>query len=234
MAKESNGGAIGGIDPKELAKSLKIKQLGYLLEKMNAGKDLTVTEQKRLSDFIDSELGEMSGNQERFENANAVAEHYEIGKATVSLAVTRGRIMRNEDGTFDKAITDAYWCDKLGKRKKPIKGSPAGGSGPVEVDPSCTIAGQIEEQRLRKMKAEAEAKEILARRMRKQLFSVEDIQREWIGRATAYREGLTNFARRLPPLLVNRTQNEIAALLKDEADNLLLDILRQGKYTPNA
>jgi hypothetical protein len=234
MAEDTNGGGLGGIDPKKFAQGLKIRQLSYLLEKMNSGKDLTVAEQKRLSDYIDGELGSDAGDQDRFENANAVADHYGVGKATVSLAVSRKRITRNGDGTFEKAVTDAYWCDKLGKPKKPIAGSQANGNAAAEVDPSCTISGQIEEQRLRKMKAEALAKELLAQRMSGQLMSRERVDTGWVERAALYREGLMNFVKRLPPLLVNRSQNEIERILDDEARQLLESVIRKGSAVKHA
>ena len=224
---------------KQIAAGLKAKQIAYLIEKLNSGKDLTVTEQKRLNQYIDEADG-MNGTADvsggRFDTAAAVAKHYGITRATVSLHVKNGRISPNPDGTFEKTNTDAYFCGKLGRTPKPIfgNGKATEEDGKAEDPAEESIQSKIDSAKLRKIKAEAESKELLAAQMRGAMVSREEVFRIWGGRYTMFRDAILYMSKRLPPILVNRTQSEIEEILRDEAESIMKAFAKNGKFTPKS
>lgn len=230
-------------DVLKAAAELKVERINYLRAKMAEGKTLSKSELDLLNDHID-DLEAEGGNpvKERFRNAQEVANHYGVTPGTVSEHVRRGNISPNADGSFDKANTDAYWCGKRGRAVVPIRGKPGNGNGngagqatpQATASPEHSIQAKIDAERLRKMKAEAETKEFLAAQMRGSLVSKDDMLRVWCSRIEMFRDALMHLAVRLPPVLVNLTQNEIESVLRNEAESIIKAFAKHGKYTPRS
>jgi predicted transcriptional regulator len=213
----------------QLAIAAQAKQITNIVSKLNKGETLTGQESKRLNQFIDEQTNDENGG--RFQTIIEVADHYGVKKQTVFNHVKKGNIRKNPDGTFDKAVTDAYWCDRLGRKKKPIysKAPVAGEDQSPEVG---TIAEKIEKEKLRKLKAEADAKEYFAKQMKGNLVPYEDVIRAWGSRYTMFRDALLSIIDRLPPILVGMDQKEVQETLQKEVESILIGFIKDGKYTP--
>lgn len=216
----------------KLAAALQARQLQNLAKKVQGGKDLTKDEWKFFNSFMD-EAAEENGQIERFWGDKEVAAHYGVKVPTVYNHKRKGNITKNPDGTYDKSVCDAYWVEKLGRKRKPIrqKSEPKiDVESPPATDPA--ILKKIDEQKYRKIKAEADVKEFMASQMRDNLVPRDVVVQAWGSRYRMFREALLNLADRLPPLLVNREQLEIETLLRDEAYSILTGFSKDGKYTP--
>lgn len=227
-------------DPLQSAAALRVERINYLISKMREGKNLTQNELNLISVHID-DLEEDSGNErrDRFNNAQRVADHYGVKPPTVYEHVRRGNIKMNADGTFDKKETDKYYCEKRGQPIKPIAGSKNKANGENGNGESKAVSNngnslqrKIDAERLRKMRAEATTKELMAAQMRGTLISRDDMIKVWCTRIEMFKEAITHLSVRLPPLLVNLSQNEIEKILRDEAESIMRDFSKHGKFTP--
>lgn len=230
-----------GQDVIKSAAALKVERINYLIGRMREGKSLSKGELDLISDHID-DLEAEGGNpvKERFRNAQAVANHYGVTPGTVSEHVRRGNISPNADGSFDKAVTDAYWCSKRGRQVVPLRGkagSKGNGNGngkAATATPEHSLQSKIDAVRLRKTKAEAETKELIAAQLKGSLISKDDMLRVWCSRVEMFRDALMHLAVRLPPVLVNLSQTEIEGVLRTEAESIIKAFAKHGKYTPRS
>jgi len=67
---------------------------------------------------------------------------------------------------------------------------------------------------------------------RGRLIPKENVVREWAFRVAQVTEGLSAFAKRLPPLLEGKSQKEIQQILEDEAWKLRDNFCRTGQFCP--
>lgn len=218
----------------EFLSQVQKKQVNYIIGKMAAGKTVTALEHKTVNKYVDQEEDRLADSNGRFMNGNDVAKHYGVKAATVWKHVRLKHFKPNGDGTFNKRDTDAYWCDKLGRQKKGMSGKPiedGAGNGKPE-DPE--ISGLIDIQRLRKLKAEADAKEYIAKQIAGGVAEWDEVRQKWAERARLNRDLLVAFVDRLPPMLVGLTQDEIRAVLEQEIRAVLKAHQKYGKFTPRS
>jgi hypothetical protein len=203
----------------------------HLRTKLSEGKQLTAIEWKTLNRIIDAGSNGVDGSG-CFLSGEDVAKHYGVTRQTILSHIRKGNFERNEDGTFDKAKTDAYYCDKLGREKKTIKGS----AGEVVQGEACEspLSERIDEQRLRKLRAEAKAKEALVDQIYGTLIPLDTVKELWLERHLIVRSGLLSIVDRMPALLAGRNQKEIEKLLRDEVVSILNGFGKDGNFTPKS
>ena len=119
-------------------------------------------------------------------------------------------------GRWDlKAVFDWYWENIAAERAAQEAG-----------DESLTEARRKywwEKARGEEMKNERESGRLILK---------ENVVREWAFRVAQVTEGLSAFAKRLPPLLEGKSQKEIQRILKDEAWKLRDNFCRNGEFCP--
>lgn len=208
----------------------KATQVTYLINKMRSGKTLTVNETKTLNGYINEREEKKRAEGGRFMTQVAVAKHYGVTTATVARHIKNGNIKPNPDGTFDKEATDAYWCGKLGRQKKTLAGVAIVGGG--KSTPTETVGEQYDVERLRKIKAEADAKEYFAEQLQGNLVSIEEVEQFWGARARLCRDLLTSLVDRLPPLIVGLNQHEVRVTVEAEVNSVLKAFCQHGQFTP--
>jgi hypothetical protein len=117
-------------------------------------------------------------------------------------------------------------------KKKTIKGS----AGEVVQGEACEspLSERIDEQRLRKLRAEAKAKEALVDQIYGTLIPLDTVKELWLERHLIVRSGLLSIVDRMPALLAGRNQKEIEKLLRDEVVSILNGFGKDGNFTPKS
>lgn len=213
-----------------LMEAAKAAHVTYLIQKMRSGKQMSVGEHKTLTKYLDERDAEKNAPGGRFMTASAVADHYGVRKATISRHVKLNHIKMNPDGTFDKTNTDAYYCGKLGRQMKTMAGVDIPGNGSSAVG-EPTTSEQYEVERLRKITAEADAKECFAGQLQGALVPMESVELYMGRRATLYKTLLESLIGRLPPLLVGLSQVEMRSAVKKEVNRILTAFCENGEFT---
>lgn len=96
----------------------------------------------------------------------------------------------------------------------------------VETDP-------YQRQRIRKITAEAEAKELYASQLRGELVSLAELEYAWGERAKITNSMLSSLVDRLPGLLVGLNRNEMRARIELEVAGILAAYLKPGGFFPD-
>lgn len=218
----------------EFLSQVQKKQVNYIIGKMAAGKTVTALEHKTVNKYVDQEEERLADSNGRFMTANDVAKHYGVKPATVWQHVRKKNFAPNKDGTFNKRDTDAYWCEKLGKQKIGMSGKPVDDAGDNGKAEESGVSALIDIERLRKLKAEADAKEYIAKQIAGGVADWSDVKQKWAERARLNRDLLVALIDRLPPMLVGLEQKEIRSILEQEVRAVLKAHQKYGKFTPRA
>jgi len=215
----------------QLAMKAKASFMNYLITRMKE-KRLTATETKMFAKELNEVEERVNGAGGRFLTAKDVADHYGVKPPTIAIHIKNGRFKPNPDGSFNKVDTDEYYVGKLGKAIKSISGEPIAGGG-AQGDPSDPGLGEeYERERIRKIRAEADAKEFYAEQLRGNVVPIEEVVAFWGARARLCRDLLTTLVDRLPPLVLGLEQNEIRIIIDREIETILEAFCRHGKFTP--
>lgn len=167
-------------------------------------------------------------------NAAALMEYAGWSKASVSYHITKGNIRQNPDGSFDKAVIDAYFEKKNKGNGGRVKPAPSPEAAAPEPGACESLDEQAKRADLRWRNARAEKEEILTKQIRGTMFSKADVLTEWTERVVAVASGLEALADRLPPLLAGLDPKEMQSIIKNEVRLLREAFARDGKYTPEA
>lgn len=101
--------------------------------------------------------------------------------------------------------------------------------GPVNSDAEESTAGNKDEY----WKWKTEAEKVKVGQLKSKLIAFKDVREQWVARIGVVTSALNAFANRLPAILVGKTRNEMADILKSEVKNLRRSFVKHGKYTPS-
>lgn len=219
--------SVGEYD--QLAMTAKASFMTYLLERMKA-KRLTATETKMFAKELSEVEERVTGAGGRFLTAKAVAVHYGVTHTTIGRHVRNKRFKPNADGSFNKNETDAYFCGKLKRPVKNMAGEVTAGEAGDGSTPGLTE--EYERERIRKIRAEADAKEFYAQQLRGNVVPIDEVRAFWAARARLCRDLLTTLIDRVPPLVVGLEQVEIRKLIEHEVKTILEAFVTHGRFTP--
>ncbi|WP_054031233.1 hypothetical protein [Desulfatitalea tepidiphila] len=210
-----------------LGAKAKLRLYQTFLTRIAQGERLTATELKNMR-ALETELEESTNGGEKKEqpvimSMDDAAAYCGISKRTVSYHLKRGNIAQNADGTFDKAVLDA-WLEKYGRKKKAEQG------GGKRV--SLSIEEKLDRAKLRKEVAAAKRNEILVAELQGRLAPWSEIERAWCERVAVVAAGLDSLAERLPPLLTGKKPDEMREIIRRETNELRRAYARRGKYCP--
>lgn len=154
-----------------------------------------------------------------------VAEHFAVTTRTVLNWEKQG-MPRRADRTYD-LVEIAKWREGLITHPQP--------AAPGGADPRQPILTEQRGQRFqqeRLLKAKAELTEMEVRQRRGELVEVREVSKMFVARILAVKQGLLGLGRLLPPLLVDRGEREMEAIINERVRDLLENYSRQVSINP--
>ena len=154
-----------------------------------------------------------------YNNLSAIQMGHIVGKDRKTIGRwTKNGMPRNKDGTYDAPACVAWLVER---EKDSAVGDQAmsGGDSPA-----------LERYRL----ARAESAELDVRSKRGALISSEAVFQEWSERLALVRSMLTTWSAKMPPLLFNKTPDEMQSIIFEAVEYIWVAFAKNTKNTPSA
>ena len=183
-----------------------------LLLRIKNGETLKRSEYKLLKD-LERELEPpepAEKDDSRIKTFGAAAAYMGLSERTVVYHLRKGNIRQNADGSFDKAVLDAYLAASGRKQEGRWKS--------LRAD-------------LRYRLARAEKEETLVAKLKEQLYDMAEIKEGWAWRISELTAALQSLVDRLPQLLEGKGRVEMAEIIRSEVHHIRERYARDGQFT---
>lgn len=210
----------------------RIKLYNSLLRRIADGERLSAAEMRVFRDLerdISGAIDDEDKNGRITGGIDGAAAYCGVSKRTIQYHLTKGTIRQNPDGSFDRAVLDNY-MQRRGRRGAPQPAAASGGGG--EDGENISILKERADLRYRLARAKRE--ELLTQQIEGSVYSKEEVVEQWAQRVGLVTSGLNAWSVRLPPLLVGKSIDEMAAIIREEVRDLRTAYATRGKYTPKA
>jgi DNA-binding transcriptional ArsR family regulator len=199
----------------------KAKLYQDIINRVARGDRLSATDTKTMAILereLAAEIGDDMEPPELIGSFDDAAVYCGVSKRTISYHLKRGNLRQNADGTFERAVLDAY-LQKYGRKKRPNKTERDYEREKLEAD-------------IRWRVARANREEMMNEQLLGALISRDDAEREMALSVAEICAGLEFLVDSLPPVLFSKSREEMKQIIADRVWALRDNYYKNGKYAP--